>query len=104
MHAKRSSFYLVAKRIRPQSLAARAAVEGWKRDWYVATFGTAEECAQNRAASSTKEKVDKVLEEFGEELCRLAEPVWAVQEEALRKINEKGGWSSRPKTVEHAEI
>jgi len=55
----------------------------WKRDWHVATFGTADAYAQNRATAP--EAVERVLEDFGEELCRLGRPVWEIQEAALRK-------------------
>jgi 23S rRNA U2552 (ribose-2'-O)-methylase RlmE/FtsJ len=100
MHAKRSSFYMIAKGIQPESLAAQTAGEKWKRDWYVATFGSAEEYADNRATK--KETVDSVLAEFGEELCHLAEPVWEVQVEALRDISDKG-WSSKPKSGDQTD-
>ncbi|KUJ10153.1 uncharacterized protein LY89DRAFT_701089 [Mollisia scopiformis] len=37
-HAIRSTFYLVAKQVRPSSEAARLAVQHWKEGWWQATF------------------------------------------------------------------
>ena len=38
-HAIRSSFYLIAKDVRPHSEAAKLAVNAWKLSWWHATFG-----------------------------------------------------------------
>ncbi|KAJ1332041.1 FtsJ-like methyltransferase [Microdochium nivale] len=80
-HRKRSSFYLVAKNVRSDSADARQAVEKWKSYWRAATFGAAEDLQGLRGA--TPDEVEAVLEEFGEELIRLAYPVWQLQANAL---------------------
>ena len=94
MHAKKSSFYLVATGVQPDRAAARAAVEKWKRDWYVATFGTLDDYRRNRV--TPREVVEGVLDDFGEELCRLGGPVWEIQEKALRRAV-KSAWGSQAK-------
>ncbi len=83
-HTARSSFYLVAKGVRPGCVAARAAVEGWKMQWRVATFGGGE-VGGGALKEGGEETVKGVLREFGGELVRMVEPVFKVQVEALRR-------------------
>jgi len=81
-HAKRSSFYMIATNIQSQHCEAVLAVEGWKREWKVATFGTDEEYKKAlRGACLDTE----VLGEFGSELVRLGREVWGIQARALEK-------------------
>ncbi len=97
-HTARSSFYLVAKGVRPGCEAARAALAGWKARWVLATFGRdggdggdgggemeekKEEEKKEEEKKEEEKKVRGVLRDFGPELVRLAEPVFAVQAKAL---------------------
>lgn len=43
VHAKRSSFYMVATRVDSRSPQAVKAIEEWRETWKIATFGTDEE-------------------------------------------------------------
>ncbi|KAK4166985.1 hypothetical protein QBC43DRAFT_286379 [Cladorrhinum sp. PSN259] len=87
-HRMRSSFYLIVKDVKPGQEAAVQAVERWKAQWKIATFG--EEVMDERewealgGIQGSAIKAEAVLKEFGNELLRLAEPVFAVQLEALR--------------------
>lgn len=82
-HAIRSSFYAVAKGIQPQDSKLLAAIETWKKGWSIATFGTEEEYTSTRHGHDIE--VKQVLEDFGEDLIRLGEPIWAIQQVALTK-------------------
>lgn len=79
-HTKRSSFYMIATNIQSQHCEAILAVEMWKKQWKVATFGTDEEYKELRAACLYEEEV---LGEFGTELVRLGRKVWGIQAKAL---------------------
>ena len=90
-HAKRSSFYMVAKNVQPHSLAAVEAVETWKEKWRVATLGSNDEYAIS--TYRTGEEIQRMLEQYGEELVALGRPIWAIQAKALKKapfIRSKG--------------
>lgn len=82
-HAKRSSFYMVAKNVAARHKQAIEAVEIWKREWIVSTLGTVEDCAglSNRTTDETR----KLLEEYGTELVKIGRPIWATQVAALNK-------------------
>ncbi|KAI9759333.1 MAG: hypothetical protein M1840_003372 [Geoglossum simile] len=82
IHAQRSSFYMVAKDVQPEHPTAARAVEGWKSDWYRATFGV-EEAYSEEEGSRGEEAVQKLLGEFGGELLRLGKDVWRIQAEGL---------------------
>ncbi|KFX87445.1 hypothetical protein V490_08248 [Pseudogymnoascus sp. VKM F-3557] len=82
-HAKRSSFYLVATGVHPQSDAAKAAVKGWKQAWWDATFG-GEKGTGSREIAVDEDHVRFVLEHFGSRFAELARPIWEIQETALR--------------------
>ncbi|KAK4155265.1 hypothetical protein C8A00DRAFT_13671 [Chaetomidium leptoderma] len=96
-HRMRSSFYLVAKGVRPGREAAAEAVRRWKAKWSMATFGVGgggggeiEEDGLGEGEvdvleSGGEEKVRAVLQEFGPALVRMVEPVFAIQAEALKK-------------------
>ncbi|OAA46859.1 Ribosomal RNA methyltransferase RrmJ/FtsJ [Metarhizium rileyi] len=81
-HAKRSSFYMVAQRVRPCSEAAIRTTRTWKDEWQAATLraGDAEE-----SEDPTCVEVQMLLGEFGDELVRLGSPVWSIQEQALQR-------------------
>ena len=114
-HKKQSSFYLVARGVRPRCDAALAAVAGWKAKWGMATFGLGEgggslgEAEEEVLGSGAEEKVRGVLREFGPELVRMVEPVFAVQAEALRTapwMKQKGGGGGKvvlPELVDYGQ-
>lgn len=81
----RSSFYLVAKGVKPRHDAAVQAVERWKAQWKILTFGTEviKETEWGLLGRTEDMEVEVVFKEFGSELLRLVEPVLAVQKEAL---------------------
>lgn len=85
-HRARSSFYLVAKGVRPERDAGVEAVGRWKAQWKIATFG--EEAMSEREwevlGRREERDIEVVLREFGSELLRLTAPVFVIQEEALR--------------------
>jgi hypothetical protein len=90
-HRVRSSFYLVAKGVRPGREAAVEAVRRWKGQWSVATFGVGGgedglmgERGLELLEGGEEEEVRTVLHEFGPALVRMVEPVFAIQAEALR--------------------
>ncbi|KAK4039554.1 hypothetical protein C8A01DRAFT_16463 [Parachaetomium inaequale] len=92
-HRVRSSFYLVAKGVRPWREAAVEAVRRWKVQWSVATFGVQGGRGDERLSGEEElelleggeeEEVRAVLRKFGPALVRMVEPVFAIQAEALR--------------------
>lgn len=80
-HAKRSSFYMVAKNVESMHSEAVLAIKGWRKTWETATFGTDDEYRKHLDESDLM--VEEVLEHFGPELIRLGRPIWKVQAEAL---------------------
>ncbi|KAK3341887.1 hypothetical protein B0T25DRAFT_574210 [Lasiosphaeria hispida] len=99
-HRTRSSFYMVARNVRPGSGAAREAVDGWKARWRAATFGEGQDLGGVFLGDVGDDKVEGVLKAFGSRFAELAEPVFAVQAEALRRApfvrggrNQRGGWN-----------
>lgn len=80
-HAKRSSFYMVAKKVRP--LMAVETIEAWKEEWRIATLGSQNEYEVLTRRSA--EDAQTMLDQFGEELVRLGRLVWATQAKALEK-------------------
>jgi hypothetical protein len=84
-HAVRSSFYVVAEQMQPESPYFRAAIANWKEEWYTATFGSDTEYQDNRGRFD--DTVNEVISEFGTELLYLAEPIWRTQAAALRRAS-----------------
>ena len=87
-HATRGSFYLVAKNIQPNKAEAKSAVKGWKERWKAVTFPVARiEDSEDALASTHSDEQSKelsgLLEDFGERLIELGEPVWQIQKDAL---------------------
>jgi len=78
-HALRSSFYMIATDVQPQNRYASEAVDSWKKAWIAATFGPPEQ------ESSSEEKVQEVLNSFGEQYLRLGDPIWYIQKIALER-------------------
>ena len=82
-HAKKSSFYMVAKDIDSEGSEAVLAVKEWKDLWRLATFGTTQEYFDGILANEPP--VAEVLEKFGPELISLGRSVWNIQAKALAK-------------------
>ncbi|KAL7621719.1 hypothetical protein AAE478_009046 [Parahypoxylon ruwenzoriense] len=82
-HAARSSFYLLAMKVRASTSEATQAMECWKRDWAIATLGTDGEWETSQRTDP--EVVETLMREFGKDLVRLAEPVWRIQARALKE-------------------
>ncbi|KAH6989821.1 hypothetical protein BKA56DRAFT_576399 [Ilyonectria sp. MPI-CAGE-AT-0026] len=80
-HAKRSSFYLIAQRVRPNDPAALNAVDSWKKEWKVITLGN--DVEHERLSRRNVEDVACMMENFGEKLIALGNPVWKRQLTAL---------------------
>lgn len=91
-HRTRSSFYLVAKGVRPERDAAVETVRVWKAKWSMATFGLGGDGDEGGPGETELEvlesggldKIRRVLREFGPTLVRLVEPVFAIQAAALK--------------------
>jgi hypothetical protein len=83
-HNIKSTFYLVAKNIQPESEAAKAALEEWKQSWVRATFG-GEQGTGEKDPEPDVEYVKKALDEFGPKLIKLAKTVWKIQADALER-------------------
>ncbi|KAL7917658.1 hypothetical protein ACQKWADRAFT_317182 [Trichoderma austrokoningii] len=81
-HAKRSSFYMVARDIQNDLPQAREAIEAWKRTWKVLTFAADDE-DRWEADGHTDEEL--LVEQFGPDLVRLGRSIWEIQAEALEK-------------------
>jgi 23S rRNA U2552 (ribose-2'-O)-methylase RlmE/FtsJ len=85
-HATRSSFYLIATNVQPTSPTAKAAVGTWKSMWKEATIGgpdpTREDCS-SVSSLDTEREANEFLEDFGDQIIQLGEPVWSVQRNAL---------------------
>ena len=83
-HAKRSSFYLIAKMVQPQHPHAIAAKRRWMHIWKAATFPELFPDAVS-ILNVCDQEVSGLLADFGERLVELAEPIWEIQRDALRK-------------------
>lgn len=82
-HARRSSFYMLATNIRADSEDAKTAIERWKSQWKIATFGTDKDhCGVSQLDMSD---VEVILKEFGARLISLGRRVWEIQANALEK-------------------
>ncbi|KAL7914918.1 hypothetical protein GGI35DRAFT_435570 [Trichoderma velutinum] len=82
-HAKRSSFYMVAKKVDTRNDQAIQAKEIWKKEWIESTLGTADDCA-----NLPKRKADdarKLLDRYGTELVKIGQPIWATQVAGLKR-------------------
>ena len=99
-HAKKSSFYLVAKDMQPGRMVAKAAVSKWKQIWKDATFSSAaaptgdgsnaQDEAEVLLKQAEREKdSDELIGSFGERLIELAEPLWEIQKKALQALMER---------------
>lgn len=86
VHAKRSSFYLVAKNVRAGSEEAKRAVEEWSLQWFLRCYRRGDIEEEKRPGETEKMwEVMEVLEEFGGRLRELGKEIWEIQAEALEK-------------------
>ena len=85
-HALRSSFYLVAKGVNPHAPAAVEAVEKWKQLWAIITF----DCSTWKADEPPEDEIKSLLEDFGEKIIELSEPIWKIQSAALQRALSNG--------------
>ncbi|KAL6897677.1 hypothetical protein GGI43DRAFT_424025 [Trichoderma evansii] len=81
-HAKRSSFYMVARDIHNDLPQAREAIEAWKLMWKILTFAPDED--RWKAADGHMDE-QLLVEQFGPALVRLGKSIWEIQAEALEK-------------------
>lgn len=82
-HTKRSSFYIIATNIQSQHPDAVRAVEHWKRQWKIATFGTDDEYESELQGACLN--AEEVIEEFGPTLVDMGREIWRMQARALEK-------------------
>ncbi|OKL57258.1 hypothetical protein UA08_07608 [Talaromyces atroroseus] len=80
-HAKRSSFYMLATNVRADSEEAKTAIERWKAQWKIATFGTDNDYRE--AMHLDMSSVEVILKEFGPRLIKLGRRIWEIQAGAL---------------------
>ena len=85
-HGIRSSFYLIARNVQPNTETAILTIASWKRAWWHATFG-----GQN-GTGGTSDTPDEsyirvLLDQFGSELIELGRSVWETQANALSKMH-----------------
>ncbi|KXG49408.1 uncharacterized protein PGRI_032780 [Penicillium griseofulvum] len=82
-HAKRSSFYLVAKDIQDNHPEAVRNLLKWKKIWRLATFGSEAECRKEILDDCLR--VEDFIANFGPRLVELGREIWKVQADALAK-------------------
>ncbi|PYI36409.1 FtsJ-like methyltransferase family protein [Aspergillus indologenus CBS 114.80] len=82
-HAMRSSFYMLATNIRNDGPEAAMAIQGWKKIWDAATFGTDDMYHQTLHEYSVD--IDLLLRDFGPRLAMLGKHDWSIQADALAK-------------------
>lgn len=83
-HAEKSSFYLVAKNVRPESQDAIDAVGKFSRSWIRGTFLDATGPSEDNDNDDYNDaEMELLLEDFGHKYISLAKPVWEVQATAL---------------------
>lgn len=80
-HADRSSFYLVAKNVRPLCAEASRTVQTCKESWMRCTFPDSDELPDDIRPGSDDTEDPEFLEKF----LSIATPIWRVQETALRE-------------------
>ena len=83
-HAIRSTFYLIARNVKPSAEAGRVAVAAWKKSWWNATFGG--ELGMGAARLQVDDEYAQgAIESFGLRLTTLARPVWRIQADGLSR-------------------
>ncbi|KAK7936483.1 hypothetical protein LTR80_011089 [Exophiala xenobiotica] len=86
-HTTRSSFYLIATNVQPNSPAAKTAVGIWRTMWKEATISQPDSLEGSLSSSlvGVEDEVNRLLENFGRHIVQLADPVWRVQRDALSR-------------------
>lgn len=91
-HKIKSSFYLVAKNIRPQSQEAIKAAERFRQDWLRHTVpdptasveGSEADAEKNEGGDELSDgEVEAMLQDFGAQYKELMQTVWKIQTAAL---------------------
>lgn len=83
-HAIRSSFYMVATKVRPRDTDALSAIRVWKDQWETTTFGT--DVTLKACLYVSEDHVRSVLADFGSQFITLATPIWKIQAGGLRTV------------------
>jgi 23S rRNA U2552 (ribose-2'-O)-methylase RlmE/FtsJ len=92
-HGSRSSFYMIAKNVQPQHVAAVSAIKEWKDSWWQATFG-GEEGTGERKEDLPESLVRRILEDYGERLIEMGRPIWRIQADNLSRPDYAGDRSA----------
>lgn len=82
-HANRSSFYVIAREVRSDSIEAIAMVQEWKDLWKTATFG-----AEEDYKSLLQKDViwaQGILDQINQTIFEQAKVIWSIQAAALAK-------------------
>ncbi|KAL8787355.1 MAG: hypothetical protein Q9213_002238 [Squamulea squamosa] len=82
-HRQRSTFYLIAKNVQPDSIGALRSIDEWKRSWYDSTFGGEEGKGADPTMPDDAE-IDDLLHDFGPHLIDMAQDIWSIQIDALK--------------------
>lgn len=83
-HAKRSSFYLLVRRVQSDSPECLVAIERWKDMWKRATFpGEGDEADPAEAWEGYPWTAEEIIDDFGPELLKMSKWAWATQVKAL---------------------
>lgn len=93
-HAMRTSFYLIARNVRPSARSALEAVAAWKEQWKASTLGENRESDEEAADNASDDTVNAVMGMFGPRVTQLAVPVFSIQATALRKAPFMGSKTS----------
>ncbi|KAJ5717630.1 hypothetical protein N7488_003276 [Penicillium malachiteum] len=84
-HAKRNSFYLVARNVDPHHERVGRLLRDLKNSWRACTvdaFGMG--VSETSVDEATTEDMEDILQSFGEDLVRISQPIWSIQRDALK--------------------
>lgn len=98
-HGTRSSFYMIAAKVRPGSEGARLAIDEWKGVWKSATLHAVDGHCKKMSSEVSFEQLDEMLKDFGPQYLELARPIMASQAEALRNAP----WMKQLVTNKHTQ-
>lgn len=83
-HAIRSSFYMIASNVQSRSDDALKVIAKSQNVWTLATFVLDEDSLRSVFDFQGHLDVERVLQEFSEDLIRLGNGVWSIQAASLR--------------------
>jgi 23S rRNA U2552 (ribose-2'-O)-methylase RlmE/FtsJ len=85
-HAIKSSFYLVAKNVNLDHYAARESIAYWKSLWKYLTFKEYGDIPLPKSSvyESHNAFVQGLVNGFGPQFLRIAQPIWEIQAKALQ--------------------